>query len=83
MNERIVDNVQLKESIWQKLINKFVNSDYTFKNPLTGGIRLIWCNFRKEFKVYPPDELFQSQLKIERAVYFYNKRTQELYLMMI
>ena len=78
--KRLVEDSQAKEIILGKLIDKFVNSDYTFKNPVTGGIRLIWCNFRNECKVYSTEELFQSQLKIDGNVYFYNERTQELFL---
>lgn len=75
----LITDTDSKQIILNRLINKFVKNDYTFRNPKTGGIRLIWCNFSKEYKIYPTDKLFQTQLKFDAPVYFYNERTQEMF----
>ena len=75
----LITDASVRKSILDKFISKFVRSDYTFKNPITGGLNLLWCNFSKEHKVYPTDKLFLSNLKIDVPVYFYNERTKEMF----
>lgn len=78
MNGLITDT-NLKKSILDKFISKFLNGDYTFINPKTGGINLMWCNFSREYKIYTTDKLFQTKLKFDSQVYFYNERTKEIF----
>ena len=77
--EGLITDTQIKKRILDKFLEKFVKSDYTFKNQVTGGLMLIWCNFREDYKIYSTEELFQSPLIIDNPVYFYNERTQEMF----
>lgn len=79
----LITDTDFKKRILNKFISKFVKNDYTFKNPKTGGIKLIWCNFSEECKIYPTDKLFSNSTKAQQEfdtpVYFYNERTQEMF----
>lgn len=76
----LITEMHFKKDVLDNFIEKFVESEYAFRNPATGVRQLIWCYFRDEGKVFSTEELFQSQLKINTPVYLYNERTEEMFL---
>ena len=75
----LIEDVNLKNNILNKFVDRFVLCNYTFVNPATGGLKLLWCNFKDECKIYSTDKLFKFNIKISNNIYFYSERTQEMY----
>jgi hypothetical protein len=76
----LITDDSVKQEVLGRFMGRFVKSDYTVRDPVGEGRRLMWCSLTKEFKDYPTDELFQVLNGTDGSVYFYNERTEEMYL---
>jgi hypothetical protein len=76
----LIADDSVKQEVLGRFMESFVKSDYTGRDPVDGGRRLMWCSITKEFRVYLTEELFQVLTGTDRPVYFYNERTEEMHL---